>query len=372
MASGPDGHGGRATIVDVAAAAGVSRQTVSNVLNSPDRVAPQTLERVRREIERLGFAPNVAAQQLRRRRASAYGFEVDPSGIGRMGQILERFLVEMTMAAPGHRSHLVTFAPDLDQLAEGYSQMLGTGLVDGFFLGDTRRGDPRPGWLLDNKVPFVTFGRIWDRPDLGRWVDIDGRAGMARAVEHLVAQGYDTVAYLGWPEGSPLGDDRRRGWLTGLATAGLAQEPLSEVAVQDVVAATAAAHRLLDRLPPPGLADQPSAILCVSDVVALGALGALTERGLQAGRDVGLVGFDDLDISRAIGLTSLRQPLREAAREAWQLVGRPGHDLQLSTLLTPTLMERASSDPTPRPAPDPTPITRSRLLHAVTPQSLGT
>src|SRR5690242_3080124 len=87
----------RATIVDVARAARVSRQTVSNVLNRPDKVAPPTLERVRAEIARLGFTPHVTAQQLRRRKAAAFGFEVNPSGHARMGHILDEFLVQLTV-----------------------------------------------------------------------------------------------------------------------------------------------------------------------------------------------------------------------------------------------------------------------------------
>ena len=170
------------TIVDVAAAAGVSRQTVSNALNKPHLLAADTLEKVHTAISELGFAPNIAAQQLRRRRASAYCFEVNPSGAGRMGHILDGFLVEMTAAAPDHSAHLVTFAPERDALIEGYDRLLGTGLVDGFVLGDTRHGDPRPDWLLEQDVPFVTFGRIWDRPDLDGLVDVDGRAGMRLGV----------------------------------------------------------------------------------------------------------------------------------------------------------------------------------------------
>jgi DNA-binding LacI/PurR family transcriptional regulator len=335
----------RATIVDVAEAAGVSRQTVSNALNNPDRLASSTLERVHRAIESLGFTPNAAAQHLRRQRAQAYGFEVNPSGSGRMGHILDGFLVELTVAAPAHQSHLVTFAPERDQLLEGYERILGTGLVDGFFLGDTRRGDPRPGWLLANAVPFVTFGRIWDRPDLGRWVDVDGRAGMELAVDHLLQQGYEAIGYLGWPDGSPVGDDRRRGWLSGLATAGQAGDALAEEASQELTEATAAATRLLDRLARTG---HRGAILCASDLLALGAQRAVRNRGLEPGLDVGIVGFDDSDVAEALQLTSLRQPLREAARRAWQILHTPGTDATRTALLSPTLTIRTSSIPTPR------------------------
>jgi DNA-binding LacI/PurR family transcriptional regulator len=348
VANGLEQSRGRATIVDVATAAGVSRQTVSNALNFPDRVAPGTLLRVHREIERLGFTPNAAAQQLRRRKASAYGFEVNPSGAGKMGHILDGFLVELTVAAPDHSCHLVTFAPDLANLLSGYDSILSTGLVDGFVLGDTRHDDPRPAWLLQNDVPFVTFGRIWDEPQMGRWVDVDGRAGMRLGVEHLLAQGYTSIAYLGWPDGSPVGDDRRRGWLGGLADAGLADSPIAEETVQDLPAATAAADRLLGRLGPDG------AILCASDLLALGALRAVRNRGLEPGRDIGVVGFDDSDVAEALQLTSLRQPLRQAAAEAWRIVHEKGTDLALTALLAPTLTVREStSHPGAPPTADP-------------------
>jgi LacI family transcriptional regulator len=335
----------RATIVDVAAAAGVSRQTVSNAINHPERLAELTMARVQRAIDDLGFMPNAAAQHLRRRRAQAYGFEVNRSGMGRMGHILDGFFVELTMAAPGYESHLVTFAPDGDRLLEGYDRILGSGLVDGFFLGDTRHDDPRPAWLLDNGVPFVTFGRIWDRPELGRWVDVNGHAGMQLAVEHLAAQGYESIAYLGWPHGSPVGDDRRLGWLAGLANAGLDHDPLDEEAVEDAGDAAAAAGILLDRLGP---TRTRSAILCASDLLALGARRAVRSRGLEPGLDVGIVGFDDSDVAVALGLTSVRQPLRDAARQAWKILHTQRSEPARTALLSPTLTIRTSTIPLPR------------------------
>lgn len=340
MASRSGERRGRATIVDVAAAAGVSRQTVSNVLNSPERVAPPTRERVSREIERLGFTPHAAAQQLRRRRAHAYGFDVDPSGIGGMGPVLSEFLVSLTASAPSHDRHLVTFASRPGSVVQDYDRLLATGLVDGFVIGDTRVGDPRPDWLLERDVPFVAFGRIWDRPELGHWVDVDGRAGMKLGVSHLLGEGYESVAFLGWPEGSAVGDDRRRGWLAGLAAAGLADEPVAEESVQDLGEATAAAGRLLDRLGP---ARGTHALLCASDTLALGAYRAARGRGLEPGRDVGILGFDDSEIAVAVELTSLRQPLAEAAAHAWRLLGSDQADADPSVLLTPTLVPRAST-----------------------------
>ncbi|SDO87592.1 DNA-binding transcriptional regulator, LacI/PurR family [Pedococcus dokdonensis] len=342
MASGPEPTPSRATIVDVATAAGVSRQTVSNAVNHPDRVAPGTLQRVHREIERLGFRPNAAAQQLRRRKTSAYGFELNPSGAGRVGHVLDRFLLELTVAAPAHGCHVVTFAPQPPNPMTGYERILTSGLVDGFILGDTVHGDPRPAWLLQHDVPFVTFGRIWDEPHMGRWVDVDGQAGMRLAVAHLLEQGYTSVAYLGYPAGSALGDDRRAGWLAGLADAGLADSARDAETVEDLTAATTAADRLLEGL------GRDGAILCASDLLALGVLRAARNRDLQPGRDLGVVGFDDSDLAEVVQLTSVRQPLQEAAAEAWRIVHAKGTDLSLTALLTPTLAARQSSSRHPQ------------------------
>jgi len=326
----------RPTIVDVAEAAGVSRQTVSNALNRPHKVAPVTLERVLREIERLRFTPHVSAQQLRRQRASAYGFEVNPSGHRRLGHILDEFLVELTVSAPSHASHLVAFAPDPDDVIAGYRQTLASGLVDGFVLADTRHSDPRPPWLLEQHVPFVSFGRVWDLPELTRWVDVDGHAGVLQAVRHLAEAGYAQIGWLGWPAGSPVGDNRRQGWSDGLAELGVTGDAPTAEAVQDLDEATDAAARLLDRLGP------DSAVVCASDLLALGVLRAVRNRGLEPGRDVGVVGFDDTDVAAAMQLTSVHQPVAEAARTAWDMLVDPT-STPGPVLLEPSLTVRASS-----------------------------
>lgn len=329
----------RATIVDVADAAQVSRQTVSNVLNRPEKVAPTTLERVQREILRLGFTPHVSAQQLRRKRASAVGFEVNPLGHRRMGHILDEFLVELTVVAPQHGSHLVAFAPDPDDVIAAYRKILASGFVDGFVLADTRHADPRPGWLLEHEIPFVSFGRVWDLPDLHRWVDVDGRAGVRAAVTHLIEAGYAQIGFLGWPSGSPVGDDRRAGWAEGLADAGMTSGPGSdeESSAQDLDEATAAAERLLGRL------GEGAAIVCASDLLALGALRAVRNLDLEPGRDVGVVGFDDTEVAAAMQLSSVRQPVAEAARVAWDMLLAPALPELRSQLLTPTLTVRRTS-----------------------------
>ena len=331
----------RATIMDVARAARVSRQTVSNVVNRPDRVSPDTRERVSREIERLGFRTNVAARSLRHRRTSALGIELNSLGVRRLGSILDEFFVELTVASRAHESHLVPFAAaDHDHPLPAYQDMLAHQLVDGFLLTDTRHDDPRPAWLQSRDIPFTAFGRLWDDPTFTRYVDVDGHAGVVAAVRHLHGRGYGPIGFLGWPEGSPVGDDRRAGWLAATAQTGQDSGSLAATATQDLALAAAAVAPILDRVGVGG------AVVCASDALAAGVWSAVKERGLTPGADIGVVGFDDTDLAHAFGLTSLRQPLHAVAETVLQLMddARLGRPLPAAgVLLQPELVVRRSS-----------------------------
>lgn len=138
----------RATINDVARAAAVSRQTVSNALNYPHRLRPDTLSKVLGEVHRLGYQPLSAAQRLRHQRAGAVGIELNPVGES-PADIAHPFLVELSVAAPDHDCHVVTFASrGSSPTLAGYQSMVRRRLVDAFVIADTHHGDPRPGCRL--------------------------------------------------------------------------------------------------------------------------------------------------------------------------------------------------------------------------------
>lgn len=349
--SRPGGDQQRSTLVDVARVAGVSRQTVSNVLNNPDRVAPGTRRRVHEAIERLGFRPNLAARSLRRQRANAVGIQLSSPAHRSLGTILDPFLAELTTAADRQGTHLITFAADTGEGAVAmYEQLLNTGMVDAFVLTDTGHDDPRPEWLRRHEVPFASFGRIWDDPSFTTWVDVDGFAGIAQGVRHLHAQGYEQIGFLGWPSGSPVGDDRRAGWLAAAREVDRLDPTLQASSVQDMSSAAVAAGPLLDRL------GERGAIVCASDTLALGAWSAVRERGLTTGPGLGLVGFDDSDLARAFAFTSLRQPLGDIADILIEIVlglvsGAPAP--QSGVVLEPALVQRASSTRSPTPPAGP-------------------
>lgn len=328
----------KVTITDVAKAAGVSRQTVSNALNSPEVVREETLKHVLEVIERLGYRANQAARQMRTGRSRLIAIGIEPDGDGISGSWADRFLHSLseTAAQEGYRILLYTAADDDSEIAT-YEDLLGAYKPDAFVLTATHHDDLRASWLLERGLPFVAFGRPWsDLPDARHpWVDVDGAAGTEAATRHLLAAGHRRIGFIGWPPGSGVGDDRREGWaraLSGQDLSGLQR------AVEDGIAAGESAA--LDLLAAdPGV----TALVCASDSLALGALQAR-----EPGRPVAVIGFDDTPAARAVGLTSVHQPLGEAAAACVELLARALESPDAGppsahVLLAPTLTIRQSA-----------------------------
>lgn len=294
----------KVTIRTVARRAGVSVQTVSNVVNSPHLVKPETREHVQAVIDELGYRASQAARQMRSGRSQLIGVRIEPARDGINGNILDRFLHELTEAAARADFRIVLYAAT-DDAAEikAYDDLLAAYSPDGFVLTSTHHGDPRTGWLLDKGVPFVTFGRPWGGPDRHSWADVDGAAGTAMATQRLLAAGHRRVGFLGSPEGAGVADDRRDGWLAAMRTAGLDPSELERHVPDTVGDGERAAAEMFAR--PAG----PTALVCASDSLALGAWQA--GKGLD--RRPAVIGFDDTPVARAVGLTTVAQPLAEVA-----------------------------------------------------------
>jgi DNA-binding LacI/PurR family transcriptional regulator len=330
------------TLATVADEAGVSRQTVSNALNNPDLLRPETLERVQQVIERLGYSPNRAARQLRTRSSHLIGLRFEPAPEGTTNALMDRFLHSVVEATSRTGHHVLLFSGDPDDPLDGYDDLLRSTAVDAFVVTDTYAGTPQAGFLQERGAPFVAFGRPWDDPDADHaWIDVDGAHGARLATEHLLEQGHRRVAWLGWEKSSRLGEDRRSGWQTALRAAGADSTGLG-VRVDDTVdAGRMAAHRLLD---------DPSvtAMACASDTLAIGALHACAERGLRPGAEIGVVGFDDSLAAQVSwpGLSSVRQPLEDVAVELVRILHRVLAHKPIEhrgRMLPPALVVRRSS-----------------------------
>ncbi|MCF3960532.1 LacI family DNA-binding transcriptional regulator [Streptomyces fuscigenes] len=331
------------TLALVAQRAGVSVQTVSNALNSPDLLAPRTLARVNEALSELDYRPHQAARSLRTRSSRLIGYGVQPMPAGVSTPVHDDFLHALSDSADRAGYRILLFAASADGEADRYDELLREHSVDAFVLSNTNRGDKRPAWLLKRDVPFVAFGRSWSAREHGDWVDVDGAHGTAAAVGHLVAAGHRRIAFLGWPRGSGVGDDRARGWREAMREHALPTRDLRVSSVNDVDAAREAVAPVLARA---------TAVVAASDTLALGCYRALRDRDLSPGRDVAVVGFDDSPAAALLApaLSSVRQPLREVGRACIGLlmdrISAPGGAAQ-HVLLPPELVVRESSVPLP-------------------------
>ncbi|MBU1589145.1 MAG: LacI family DNA-binding transcriptional regulator [Actinobacteria bacterium] len=339
------------TVEDVARVAGVSRQTVSNVLNSPEIVKSGTRERVESAILQLGYRPHASARRLRTRQSSTIGIRLDPLLNGISGSILDRYLHALTEQAAqrGMRIMLFTATDPVDEI-EQYRNLRDGADVDAFVVTATRYEDPRIEWLIRERVPFVAFGRPWgedlDSPDR-LWVDVDGYAGSYDATRHLIGRGLRNIGYLGWPEGSGTGDERRKGWAAAMTEEfGLDDAQLDALTTR-TEESVPFARRIVEELfaREHGL----DALVCVSDSLALGAMMAVNEAGQKK---FPVIGFDNTPVAQAVGLSSVEQQLDQVAAATLELLmGATGRRVlphgegaaQTHRLITPKLVVRRSS-----------------------------
>ena len=339
----PRRRGKAPTLATVADEAGVSRQTVSNALNSPHLLRADTLARVQRAIDTLGYSPNRAARSLRTRASHLIGLRVQPATEGTADSLMDRFLHSLVDSSRDAGYHVLLFSadPEAPPLA-GYDGLLRSTAVDAFVITDTYKGNPQARWLQERGAPFVAFGRPWEEPAAAHpWVDVDGRAGIVLAVEHLVQRGHSRIAWVGWQKDELIGEDRRCGWLDTMHRLGLSTSRLSARGDDTVDFGRRASQALLE-------SEKPTAFVCASDTIAMGVLHALFEAGLRPGRDVAVVGFDDSIAAQVTppGLTSVRQPLEQVAVEIVAMLGkRLSHKPieEQGCLLTPTLTVRSTT-----------------------------
>lgn len=305
------------TLVSLARELGVSHQTVSNVINSPELVRPETRERVQEAIRRSGYRPSALGRALRNQRSQLIAYRLSPQFNAINAALMDHFLHVVTerAAVAGFRLCLIPASDDATELRQ-LGQLHDAHAIDGSILTGTTATDTRPAELAKRGLPCVSFGRPWGSlPGSHSWVDVESAAATRAAVAALRARGHDRIGFLGWPTGSGVGDDRRAGWLEGVSD--LAPDASWSVAVTDDEPASgrAAAQQLKQR----GM----TALVCASDTLAIGAYPEFND---PAQTFVPITGFDDTPAINALGLSSCRQPVDQAA--AWcveQLVSAIKH-----------------------------------------------
>lgn len=355
----------RVTLQTIADALGVSRSTVSNAYNKPDQLTVELREKILAEATKLGYAgPDAAARSLRSGKAGAIGLLFteslsyafsDPYAVG--------FLQGLAEVAERHGTSLLLVPIDAglgltseNKVAEAVRQAV----VDGFCLYCVEDGHPAAEMIRARGLPMVSTDPPKD-PTMP-FVGIDDEAAAIKAGEHLARLGHKRIGVVmdrwhGTRPNPPLeldgptpidqvldlasGEEARyrlRGYRKALPDA----EIMVAAASRNSRAAGAeAVEELIDKR------CRSTAILAVSDVIAFGVIDAIRQRGLTPGRDISVVGFDDVPAAAEMGLTTVRQPMVDRGRLVGRMLLEPDTITERQVRLPTELVVRTSSGPAP-------------------------
>lgn len=338
----------RPTSADVAALAGVSRATVSFVLNdrADVKIRPATRQRVTEAASQLGYHPHAPARQLAGGSSLTLGLVLlqTPEQVAGDALLAETLRGLSTAArSAGYRVLVESIIPG----DGGYAEILRTRRAEGLVISGPRKDDPTLEPLVNEGFPIVLQGSLPGFP--GPSVDVDNVAGARRAVEHLIELGHRRIgcvtnASLAYTAAS----ERLEGYRQALQAAGVG---FNETLVAEGEFDAPSGHRAMMRLL---AADHVTAVFAASDVVALGVIGALREAGRRVPLDVSVIGFDDIPLAAFFDppLTTVRLPAHDLGRAAGRALlerirGRP---VPARMLLPTELVVRGSTGP-PRMEP---------------------
>lgn len=328
------------SVKDVAARAGVSIGTVSNVLNNPGKVSPGTARRVRRAIEALGYVRNDAARQLRAGRSRAIGLVVL--------DVSNPFFADMARGAEDQAtkagfSVIVGNSAQQQQRELAHLDLFEEQRVHGVLVTPIGLGEERLRTLRDRGIPAVLVDRFSTDTSFSS-VSVDDVLGGRMAVGHLLDQGAKKITYVCGPKHLRQVRERRTGAAQAVdARAGARLDIVTTEAL--TLEEGHLAGEAIARLAP---SDRPDGIFAANDLLAIGILQALAAAHVRVPHDVMLIGYDDINFARStvVPLTSIRQPAAEIGASGVRILldeaANPGASPR-HVVYEPTLVPREST-----------------------------
>lgn len=319
---------GNPTIYDVARTAGVGVGTVSRVLNNSTRVSPETQEKVMSAIWALGYRRSKVARQLstgiqHRNIGAIMPYITPPSFVERLRGI------QMALSHQDNDFNLILYTvSEPDRQREQLLTIIDQSTVDGLLITALNISDEERSLLTQAGIPFVLLSDECNGEN--NCISPDNIQGGALATQHLLQLGHRRVAYVGdaFPNnyGIPTSELRYQGYLSALESYGIAfNANYVALGVHGEEAAFTLTQALLN-LPEP-----PTAIFAMSDIQAVGCIQAIRAAGLRVPEDISVIGFDDVQLSRYVGLTTIRQHLEQSGYMGMQtlleMLNTPDHVL---------------------------------------------
>ncbi|WP_162909737.1 LacI family DNA-binding transcriptional regulator [Aggregatilinea lenta] len=326
------------SLEDIAAKAGVSRSTVSRIINNTSGVSERTRQRVLKVIAQEGFAPNPSARALVTRRTQVISVVIP---LAPLTFFEDTFYfptllqgISMTTSKRDHAMMLWLLQSE-EEHHTFYRRIVTNRLMDGVVIASATRDEPLIEYFLESGIPFVMVERPSYHLDQISFVSIDNEASAYNAVTHLIALGRRRIGHITGNLGIADGVDRVRGYERALATAGL---PVDQTLIVEGNFSHNAGYLGAKQL----VEQHVDAIFAANDITARGVLQALHEIHIRVPDDIALIGFDDLPTASQLRprLTTVRHPVQEkgqmAASILLDLIEDPGsgpHQVTLPTQL---------------------------------------
>jgi LacI family transcriptional regulator len=302
------------TLEDIAKISGVSRSTVSRVVNHDRKVSPATREKVHKIIEEYNFYPNLAARGLASGHTNILGVII-PAGVPSLftDPYFPILLQGISTACNKQDYSVMLSLSDADSEKSLVGRVIQNHLVDGVIIASVVIGDPILTILAESDLPFVIIGRQHNLE--ANEIDINNRQPARQATDFLIKQGYTRIATITGPLNQMAGLDRFDGYKDALLGAG---KKVDLKLITEGSFTEAGGYAGMKKLLP----SKPDAVFAASDMTAIGALRCLNEAGLRVPEDIALVGFDDIPASSTISpsLTTVRQPIHGMGEAAANLL----------------------------------------------------
>ncbi len=301
------------SIKDIARLAGVSHSTVSRALNRSPLIPMQTAERIQRIAKEQGYTASAVARSLVMRKTHAIGVVVTSIADPFNGEVVAG--IEEVANREGYSVVLATSQAD-PQREMAVARSFRERRVDGILVASSRLGAQYQELFDELDAPIVLLNNQHPS-ELAHSVSIDNIDGGYQATKHLIHLGHKEIAYIGDESGLLSDEERCRGFETAMNEEGIAIRP--DLVVRGDGKQGGGRQRAAGLLT---MKEPPSAIFCYNDMTALGVIEEIAAKGWRVGREVSVVGFDDLFFSASLQppLTTFRQPKRELGKQAMHLL----------------------------------------------------
>jgi LacI family transcriptional regulator len=305
------------TLEDIAKQAGVSRSTVSRVVNDQPNVSEDVRVRVRKVIRNTGYHPNAAAQTLASQRSWMIGlvlphsvsfFFTDPyypNLVKGIAQACNQYKYTLAFFLVGNKDDEINIFPRVAR----------KGQLDGVIVQSGHHGDQEIiRLLMEQNMPVVVAGRPFKTRGIS-FIDIDNMDAAYQVVSHLISRNYIRIATITGPHNSTVGIDRKEGYLKALTDGG---HTIDKDLIVEGDFSEQGGYEAMQKL----LSFHPDSVFAASDVLAMGAIRAVREAGLSIPDDIAFIGFDDLLIPTMSGvsLSTVRQPVVQIGEKAVEML----------------------------------------------------